>query len=412
VIWIESTGIWRSESTDRKHALRIAELPEVPTESAPGFTELQKKLRSGHANDGRPIAFAPSPEIEMGRVLLVRAAARTSSDADHRWLVMDGAAPRVLPAPRQPEPIVREVVKPRVDHPSYLGPRVVDVLVARDTISFRGAEFGIQVGDNCRIPIAGYQRAATELSRELCERHPHGIQFRFVVHPGVPTARYLELINVDPRPEACRIGPVGWAAMENASAFDEPECPVDPASAQLRPAQIMLSVHGADREQALTLEFRSKCSELAQKLRTRNFDGWKGLDSWCDPAVVFARGSNEPSDERERHLGTVAKEVRSSSISLEGFTRASYSTSGGRLLLFDALSTDVDPEDLIAALGPPAHIRDTPIDTTDKSQREWAWPNHGIALRRIDGKLHHLITFYPTTLAVYDRGLSPPLLEE
>jgi hypothetical protein len=146
-----------------------------------------------------------------------------------------------------------------------------------------------------------------------------------------------------------------------------------------------------------------------ERIRGRDFVGWRGLPADLAPADLGAAG--DPSAWGVRRLGAEAAPARFRPLSLDGYLSAQLSVRDDRVILFDGVRPQLDFAALAADLGEPDERLDFVNGLVPIPGGEWVFAGRGITVFVNKGadKATYVVLYAPTTAADYRARLRPDL---
>lgn len=155
---------------------------------------------------------------------------------------------------------------------------------------------------------------------------------------------------------------------------------------------------------------------IRKAIEIRDFVGWSGLPSTCDPHDVFDDFPTDLSDRAERPLGDTFEPATFVVLDMGGYYRPTASIRDGSLVLFDGMTPELagGTQRLLDALGPATARLDWYFGTLEVKGGEWVYPERGMTLfmNSTGDKALHIALYKSTDLKTYANTLRPHLRKE
>lgn len=152
------------------------------------------------------------------------------------------------------------------------------------------------------------------------------------------------------------------------------------------------------------------CDAAKRAIELRHFVSWRGLPAHCAPESVF--GIKLDDTWGVQPLGSSFEKARTHLIELPGYGRALAYARDGALVMFDAMSPQLDGgwPALSADLGTPEVTNDWTFGTVAMPKGELVYANRGLTifLNPENSVVVYITAYVPTTIDEYARRLRPP----
>jgi hypothetical protein len=152
------------------------------------------------------------------------------------------------------------------------------------------------------------------------------------------------------------------------------------------------------------------CDTAKRAIELRRFVGWRGLPASCAPDAVF--GIKLDDTWGVQPLGSSFEKARTRLIELPGYGRALAYARDGALVMFDAMSPQLDGgwPALSADLGAPEETHDWVFGTVAMPAGELVYAKRGLTifLNPENQVVVYVTVYVPMTLDEYARRLRPP----